>query len=146
MKKLLFLFMLLLSLCACSSDDGDKEIQNVISIDGKAYPIDRVILGDREVFFYSARHELYIGNVDIVRGKKSYLVDYNSVESDFTETDEDGSPIWNGKRPLYAKDIDKSSYVYTRANEDDTQTYIEAYIKTANHLYTATYSGIPQKY
>lgn len=142
MKKLLFLFMLLLSLCACSSsDDGDKEIRNVFTVDGKEYPIDRVRYNKWQVYLFSGENCLWIYNLECDLGKKCYLSAYDSPEASVIKGQ------WNG----YVESIDlgispnemdkSSSYVWIKENEEDNRTYIEVYITSKEHKISAKYLG-----
>lgn len=62
MKKLLFILMPFLSLCACSSDDESRSSStNQILYNGKAYRIDSVTLGyGRKICMYSGNYHLVV--------------------------------------------------------------------------------------
>lgn len=145
MKKLLFILMAVLSLCACSSDDGEQEIRNVFTVDGKEYPIDRVRYSKWNVHLYSGEDCLDVYNLDCELGKKCYLSAYESPEASVTKQQHNGV-VESYELVLPAEEMDKSSsYVWIKENENDNRTYIEVYVTSNRHKISARYLGTAYK-
>lgn len=147
MKKLLFILMAVLSLCACSSNDDDSRSANVTNqfvYDGKSYPIDKALIHSRGVTLYSGdKYTLEVYNCDFETGKKNYLSAFEYAEAGIFIYLENGSQdyeyIWG------FKDINESSYVTIKNNDEDNRTYIKVYINDGEKSIKATYLGVARK-
>lgn len=140
MKKLLFILVAILSLCACSSSD-EESINNTFTLDGKSYQIDDVTLSIRGVMFHSGEYTLNIYNCDYEVGKKNYLSAFKNAEALVMKGNG-----WYGDI-LYSWDRDKikeDSYVTVKENDDDNRTYVEAYINDGKKIVKAKYLGTPK--
>lgn len=146
MKKLLFLFMLLL-LCACSSSsDEDIYVQDAFVCDGKKFPIDKVYQESSRIIFFSGSYEFHINHIDYEKGKKFYMYTYENARANIAYYDLNDKGSYKFYQVFDNKDIDHSSYVLVKDSEEDNRTYYEVYIRTAEHIVTARYLGVPKDY
>jgi hypothetical protein len=143
MKKLLFILMAVLSLCACSSnDDSVAEVSNKFSVDGKDYPIEQITVGGYFIKVKSGNYTLNaITNDRVTLGKKNYLTAYPSFNAG----------VWKDHGDVYGsgeftfkcdnEDITKSSYLLIKENDEDNRIYIEALFGNGTKTVTLTYFG-----
>lgn len=166
MKKLLFILVAILTLCACSSDDDSRSsLTNQILYNGKAYRIDSVALGyGRQLFMYSGNFRLQVqdyqnrfelGNNNHIqdlgssfffeligdKDKIYHIWDYKGMNgfNGYHETYDDGTECWGSimGEPSYV-DIQKVG------NQYSISVYLTDEGNSAQHTLKATYLGIPK--
>lgn len=169
MKKLLFIMVAIMSLCACGSNDEDVSTANLInqmSYDGRAYDIDSVrIYKDEQgvcigVSVYSNMYRLEIDNCELKAGHNNLLNSsglhvtlYKKVESRRYLATHIWGYDWDGTHfttddgyDVYGSSIGEE-LSYIEFQEQNQQAHIEAYITDSKnskiHTVKAVYSGKP---
>ena len=137
MKKLLFILVAMLSLCACSSSD-DENVSNAFSFNGKEYQISKASISARGLHLSSNDYKLEVWNCDFEIGKKNYLSAFDNALAFLSKANGEYQNyvyMWNvGK-------IKDDSYVTIKKNEDDNRTYVEVYVDDGTKVVKAKYYG-----
>lgn len=143
MKKLLFILVAIVSLCACSNDD-DSSVKNQFIFDGKAYQIDSAYINHYVMILYSGEyHRFSVSTTKVEIGKKNYLKDIGA-EAMLCEYDKDGNEGYLHLWGSHGSKMDKNSYLTIKNNDEDKGTYIEVYINDGEKTIKATYLGTPR--
>ena len=140
MKKLLFILMAVLSLCACSDSEDPAEVSNKFTIDGKDYPIEKITVSSYNIEVKSGKYTLNaITNDRVPLGKKNYLSAFRSFNAGVWEEPEDGY----GKYIFLCdhENLSESSYLLIKENDEDNIIYIEALFGNGTKTVTLTYFG-----
>lgn len=147
MKKLLFILVAILSLCACCSSDDDSRSANVTNqfiYDGKSYKIDSAYINHYVLILYSGKyHRLTFNTSHIQKGIKNFLSDI-SEEVILYEFDKDGNEGYLHFWGIHGSIIDKSSYLTIKNNDEDNRTSIEAYVNDGVKNIKVNYLGVPR--
>lgn len=147
MKKLLFILVAILSLCACSSSDDDSRSANVANqfvYDGKSYKIDSAYINHYVLILYSGKyHSLTFSTSNMEIGKKNYLSDIPE-EVILYEFDKDGNEGYLHFWGIHGSVIDKFSYLTVKKNDEDNRTNIDAYVNDGEKDIKVTYLGVPR--
>lgn len=170
MKKLLFIMVAIMSLCACSSDDGDDvstaNLINQMSYNGRTYDIDSIRIYKNEqgvcigLSVYSNMYrleiencELKVGHNDLSNSSGLHVTLYKKVESRRYLATHIWGYDWDDTNfttddgyEVYGSSIGEE-LSYIEFQEQNQQAHIEAYItdskSTKIHTVNAVYSGKP---
>lgn len=167
MKKLLFILVAILSLCACSGSDDDSRSRlfNLITYDGKSYRVDSVTLTyDMKLYMYSGNYVLLVqdyqsrfvieNNIHIQdlgssffdkvidnKGITYHIWDYKGMSGfvGYHQTYDDGTEGWGSL-------MGESSYVdiQKQGNQYLISVYLTDENNSAQHTLKASYLGIPR--
>lgn len=147
MKKLLFILVAILSLCACSSSDEDGRSANVTNqfvYDGTSYKIDSAYINHYVLILYSGKyHRLTFSTSNIEIGKKNFLSDI-SEKVILCEFDKDGNEGYLHFWGMLGSVIDKASYLTIKKHDEDNRTNIDAYVNDGEKNIKVTYLGVPK--
>lgn len=143
MKKLLFILVAILSLCACSSSD-DESVSNNIVYESKSYPIEKACLDGRHLYLrFSGNYCVQVLNCDFEVGKKNYLTAFEYALAFVGKVNNEHMEY------LYFWDTGKikdDSYVTIKKNDEDNRIYIEVYINNGLKVLRAKYLGVLSDY
>lgn len=167
MKKLLFILVAVLSLCACSGSDEDNRSRlfSQITYDGKSYRVDSVALGyGMKLYMYSGNRRLLVQDYQsrFALGNNIHIQDLGSSFFDeiidnkiisYHIWDYKGMSGFNGYHQVYDDGTEcwgslmgESSYVDIQ--KQGSQYFISVYLtdenNSAQHTLKATYLGIPR--